>query len=30
MGMLNNIEDLIRIIPKNAQIIPEHYALSDL
>ena len=30
MGMLKNIEDLIRIIPEDAQIIPGHYALSDL
>lgn len=30
MGMLKNIEDLIRIIPEDAHIIPGHYALSDL
>ena len=30
MGMLENIKELIHIIPKNAKIIPGHYALSDL
>ena len=30
MGMLENIKELIRIIPKDAKIIPGHYALSDL
>jgi cyclase len=30
LGMLQNIEELIRIIPENAKIIPGHYALSDL
>jgi len=30
LGMLENIEELIRIIPKDAKIIPGHYALSDL
>ena len=29
-GMLKNIENLIRIIPEDAHIIPGHYALSDL
>jgi cyclase len=30
MGMLENIKELIRIIPKDAKIIPGHYAVSDL
>ncbi len=30
MGMLENIEELIRFIPKDAKIIPGHYALSDI
>jgi len=30
MGMLRNIEDLIRLIPEGAKIIPGHYELSDL
>ncbi|MGD8539552.1 MAG: MBL fold metallo-hydrolase [Candidatus Aminicenantes bacterium] len=29
-GMLKNLEDLIKIIPPDAKIIPGHYALSDL
>ena len=30
LGMLKNIEELIRTIPRDAEIIPGHYALSDL
>ncbi len=30
MGMLENVEKLIQIIPEDAKIIPGHYALSDL
>ena len=30
IGMLKNIENLIKIIPEDAKIIPGHYALSDL
>jgi formylglycine-generating enzyme required for sulfatase activity/glyoxylase-like metal-dependent hydrolase (beta-lactamase superfamily II) len=30
IGMLRNVESLIKIIPEDAKIIPGHYALSDL
>lgn len=30
IGMLRNVENLIKIIPKDAKIIPGHYGLSDL